>query len=74
MESKRNKFIKLAENRTRKAIKDVQLIGNLSNKSSYDYNPDDVNLIFGALESEIRSARQRFQSHSLNSSLEFSIE
>ena len=41
-ESKREKFIRLAENRTNKALDMIRLIGNLSNKAVYDYSEDDV--------------------------------
>lgn len=73
MSDKREKFIKLAENRTRKTIKDIQLIGNLSNTASYLYNEDDVDQIFQVIESEIRASKQRFEVKSDNNSNTFSL-
>ena len=35
---KKKEFIKLANKRVNKAIKLIQLIGNLSNKAHYDYD------------------------------------
>jgi hypothetical protein len=36
------------------------LIGNLSNRSNYDYTESDVTKIFKALEDEITDSRKRF--------------
>ena len=43
---KREKFIELANKRVNKAINAVRLVGNLSNKSNYDYTSDDIKKIF----------------------------
>src|ERR1700691_4046193 len=56
----RDKFVKLANNRVSKTIKSLQLVGNLANKSNYDYTPEDVAQIFSALEEELKHCRQRF--------------
>jgi hypothetical protein len=61
MGESRERFISLAESRTRKAIKDIRLIANLSNRSNYSYNQEDVAKIFKALESELKVARKRFE-------------
>ena len=58
------KFMSLAEARTSKAMKQIRLIGNLSNKSSYEYNEDEVTAIFIALEAELGRARARFDNTS----------
>ena len=34
-ETKREKFVRLAENRTDNALRNINLLGNLSNKSNY---------------------------------------
>jgi hypothetical protein len=59
----RQKFIELAEKRVTRAIKDIRLIGNLSNKSNYSYTDEDVKKIIGALDKEIRNLKQRFEHH-----------
>ena len=58
--SARDRFIHLAEARTRKAIKDIRLIGNLSNRSNYSYTDSEVAKIFRTLEEELRLNRKRF--------------
>ena len=57
---KHEKFKSLAEARTTKTMKQIRLIGNLSNKSSYDYTQDEVTAIFTALEAEMDKAKSRF--------------
>ena len=59
----REKFVELAEKRVNRTIKDIRLIGNLSNRSNYKYEEVDVRLIFTALERELKQARERFHSH-----------
>jgi hypothetical protein len=60
MGNKRNKFIELAEARVNKALKDMQLIGNLSNRSAYEFSETDVRKIFGALQKALENAKARF--------------
>jgi hypothetical protein len=60
MRNKRQKFVELAENRVNRAIKDIRLIGNLANKSAYEYADEDVKKIFRVLSKELEAARSRF--------------
>ena len=57
---RREKFKSLANARVNKALQNLKLIGNLSNKQHYKYDEADVKKIFNALESELRSAKQKF--------------
>lgn len=56
----REKFVDLAKKRVSKAMKDIQLIGNLSNRSNYDYTEEDVGKIMKALADEISACRKKF--------------
>ena len=56
----RAKFVELANKRVSKALHDIQLIGNLSNRSNYHYTEEDVAKIFRALNGELRACRKRF--------------
>lgn len=58
--NKRLKFEELAEKRVNRAIDNIRLIGNLSNKNNYEFEKKDISKIFGALEEELRGARARF--------------
>ena len=60
-ENDRKKFVDLASKRVSRAMKAIQLIGNLSNRSNYDYTEDDVTKIFKALQEELNSCRKRFE-------------
>ena len=56
----REKFVDLARNRVSKALKNIQLIGNLSNRSNYDYTEEDVAKIMKALSDEVSACRKKF--------------
>lgn len=59
-ESKREKFVRLAEARTNKIIDTLQLLGNCSNTSAYEYTSEDIEQIFQAIELEVREAKKKF--------------
>ncbi len=61
-ETKREKFIRIAEARTNKIISMVQLLGNCANPGSYEYTEKDVADIFGAIEKEIKLTKMKFSS------------
>ena len=63
-ENDREKFIRLANKRVSNALKAISLIGNLSNKSNYDYTDGDVTKMFKALNEEIFRAKTRFETAS----------
>ena len=73
MRNKRDKFVELAEARVSKTLKDIQLIGNLSNRSAYDFNEGDVRKIFNALQKALDSAKGRFAKDGETSSGEFKL-
>jgi len=60
MTEKKEKFVRLAESRVNKAMKDIQLIGNLSNKAAYEHTDAEIRKIFRALQQSLDSAKQRF--------------
>lgn len=55
-----NRFKVLAEKRTNKVIKDIKLIGNLSNKSNYSYTQADANKIYNAIKKALDTMKSRF--------------
>ena len=59
---KRQKFVALAEKRVTRTIKDLRLIGNLSNRSNYEYDEADVRRILRALKHEVTELERRFES------------
>jgi len=59
-ETKKDKFIRIAENRTNKVIQMIRNLSNLSNKSNYEFNSEDVKKIFNAIEKETKIAKLKF--------------
>jgi hypothetical protein len=73
MSRKREKFVELAEKRVNNAIKQIQLIGNLSNTGNYDFQEADYQRIFRAIDAEVREMKRRFAEASLGSKGKFSL-
>lgn len=57
---RKSRFKKLASHRTNQVLDKLRLIGNLSNKSNYEYTDDDVKKIFSAIDKQIRIVRAKF--------------
>ena len=72
-ESKSDCFVRIAEARTNKIIDMIRLLGNCSNKASYDYSKEDVRKIFTAIENELKTARAKFDSSS-DDSVKFKLK
>ena len=62
-EKDRYKFVELAEKRVTRTLKDIKLIGNLSNKSNYSYSKNDTDKIYRALKKAIDEMKSRFDSN-----------
>ena len=60
-ESKNDKFKRLAKQRGERVLKDLELLGNLSNRNNYDYTEADVRKLFSTLEEELRTSKTRFK-------------
>ena len=60
MESKEQKFKRLAEARTNKALQAIGSISKLSNRGHYDFNEAEVREILSALRHAVEEARARF--------------
>ena len=61
MNKKQENFKRLAESRTNKVIDMLQLIGNLSNTSNYEYSIEDVNKMFEAIFLEAEPQKAKFK-------------
>ena len=73
-ETKRDKFVRLAEARTNKIIDMIQLLGNCSNTRTYDYTQQDVDKIFTAIETELREAKKKYNKTDSKKSSHFSLD
>lgn len=59
-ESKRERFVRIAEARTNKIIEMIRLLGNCSNRVNYDYTEEDIKKIFTAIDKEVKQAKNAF--------------
>ncbi len=70
---KRANFVRLAENRTRNAIRAIRVIGKLSNKKAYEYDDTDVAKIVRALNKEVEGLRARMTHTTGKETVDFSL-
>lgn len=61
-ENRQERFKRLAKLRGDRVLKDIQLLGNLSNRNNYDYSDHDVRKLFNTIEEELRISKTRFNS------------
>ncbi len=59
-EAKHDKFRQLAESRTNKALEAISRIGNLSNRSLYEWDEGEVRKVLKALRDAVTEVEQRF--------------
>lgn len=60
MPSNSDHFVELANKRVPKALKALELIGNLSNKSNYSYSESQAKLIQKALRTKVQEVCKKF--------------
>jgi hypothetical protein len=61
MESeKKTRFKRLASQRTEKVLQKLHVLGNCSNRSSYEYSEEDVQKIFSEIDKAVKGAKARF--------------
>jgi hypothetical protein len=70
---KATKFVELANKRVNRAIKDIQLVGNLANRQNYEFTDEQAKKILKALQQEIETLRQSFMSTSDASRNDFKL-
>ena len=58
-ETKRDRFKRLAEARVNRICKQLQLLGNLGNRSLYECDGQDVEKIYAWLENELQKSKKR---------------
>jgi hypothetical protein len=60
MRDKRASFVKLANQRVNKALEQIRLVGNLSNRAAYEFSEEDARKIVKALQKAVEGTRVRF--------------
>ena len=60
MESRSEKFKRVATKRTNELLEKIRILGNCSNKSTYEYTDEDVIKIFKSLEKQLETIKAKF--------------
>jgi len=60
MESRSEKFKRVATKRTIELLEKIRILGNCSNKSTYEYTDEDVIKIFKSLEKQLETMKAKF--------------
>ena len=58
--NRRAKFKEIGERRVSRAIEAIRLVGNLANRSNYDYSEDDVKQLTRALQDALQNVKAKF--------------
>lgn len=58
---RRERFLRVAERRTREILHKMRLLGNCSNKSAYSYTEEEVERVFSVIQEQLDAARARFE-------------
>ncbi|ANK87415.1 MULTISPECIES: hypothetical protein [unclassified Rhizobium] len=74
MRDKRAKFVKLANQRVTRALEQIRLVGNLSNRGAYEFTDEDTKKIIKALQKAVDAAKSRFSDAGNSSDQSFSLD
>ena len=59
-ETKRERFVRIAEARVNKILDMMRLLGNCASPSNYEYTDEDIKKIFSTLERELKNTKNKF--------------
>ena len=60
IQTREERFKRLAEQRVNAILDKLRLLGQLSNKSNYEYRDDHVDAIFKALQKDLNATKSKF--------------
>ncbi len=60
-ESKRERFIRIAERRVNNLLNNLDSLGKCANKKNYEYNDEDVRKIFKAIDNKINDIKELYK-------------
>jgi len=59
-EQNRERFKRLATQRTNSVLQKLKVLGNCANRSAYDYSEEDINKIFSEIERRVKETKSKF--------------
>lgn len=59
-ESRHERFKRIASKRTNDILEKIRILGNCSNKSSYEYTEDEINKIFTEIDKQLKLTKGKF--------------
>lgn len=59
-ETRRQRFKRLANRRVNKVLNQLRVLGNLANKSYYDYNKNDISKMFRVIDAQLKAVKGKF--------------
>jgi hypothetical protein len=59
-ENRSERFKRLATKRTNDILEKIRILGNCSNKSSYEYTEEEINKIFAEIEKQLKFIKSKF--------------
>lgn len=73
MENKKANFKRIAENRTNKIITMISSLSNFSNTSFYEYTNEQIEEMFGAIQSELDKQKNELLSNNEGKKRKFEL-
>ncbi len=73
-ETKRNRFVKIAEGRVNSILETLHRLEKCSNRGNYEYSEEDVRKIFNALEGEVKRVKASFNQNARGEKTKFKLE
>ncbi|PIQ95183.1 MAG: hypothetical protein COY75_10740 [Nitrospirae bacterium CG_4_10_14_0_8_um_filter_41_23] len=59
-ETRHERFKRVASKRTNEILEKIRILGNCSNKSSYEYTEEEVNKIFSEIDKQLKLTKSKF--------------
>jgi hypothetical protein len=59
-ETRNERFRRIATKRTNEILEKIRILGNCSNRSSYEYTEEEVNKIFSEIEKQLKFIKAKF--------------
>ena len=59
-ETRHERFKRLASKRTNEILEKIRILGNCSNKSSYEYREEEINKIFSEIDKHLKLTKAKF--------------